>query len=65
MMDGHADVRAATSPQLDRSRRDIGAMWSYFGDRRHGREWLREQILNNADVNWDPSLGQVCVIPVM
>jgi hypothetical protein len=45
--------------------RDNGAMHSYFGDRRHRWEWLGEQVLNSADVNWDPSLGQVCVIPVM
>jgi hypothetical protein len=36
----------------------------YFSDRRHGRERLCEQILDDADVDWDTLLGQICVVPV-
>lgn len=44
-------------------RRQIKDRILYFSDRRHGRERLCEQILNDANVDWDSRLGQICVVP--
>ena len=37
----------------------------YFRNRRHWRERLGEQILNDAHVDGDSGLGEVCIVPVM
>ena len=37
----------------------------YFRNRRHRRERLRKQILNDTHIDGDSGLGEVCVVPVM